>query len=450
MKVGSYELSEAFASGATSTVHLARVPGATRVVAVKRLHPHLAAREGTLRARLVEEARIVGHIAHPNVVQMLETVETEREVFLVMEHVEGETLERLLALGACSPAIAVAIARDVLAGLHAAHHARDGSGAPLGLVHRDVSPKNVIVGTDGRAKLLDFGIAKVEGRARTTRDGHVRGTLAYMAPEQLEGEALGPRADVYAMGVVAWEALTGRFLVDADTDDAVARRILDHDFVAPSTHVPALPRALDAAVMRALARAPEMRFASALEMALALEESLAPASAEEVGAWVESLAGARIRARYEAPALAAHAERARTLPPSSPSSRWIAPAMVAAAIGLVGVAVIARGRASGPPVTIRNPEPSAASVVAHATTAPETPSARAPAPTTTALAADDRHPDRERVEKTPSVAGPRPTTPSPSPSTSASTSAPPAASTACSPYWVDSAGRRRFNRECLQ
>ena len=444
MKVGSYELSEAFASGATSTVHLARIPGSARVVAVKRLHPHLAAREGTLRARLVEEARIVGHIAHPNVVQMLETVETEREVFLVMEHVEGETLERLLALAPCPPAIAIAIARDVLAGLHAAHHARDGSGAPLGLVHRDVSPKNVIVGTDGRAKLLDFGIAKVEGRARTTRDGHVRGTLAYMAPEQLEGEALGPRADVYAMGVVVWEALTGRFLVEADTDDAVARRILDHDFVAPSAYVPALPRALDAAVMRALARAPEMRFASALEMALALEESVAPASADTVGAWVESLAGARIRARYDAPALPSHHERARTLPPaSSPSSRWIAPLAVVVAIGLVGVAVLARGRASGPPATIRAPEPTATAVAATAPTPPEPPSASASAPasapTTTALAAADR----ERVERSPSATSPRPTTPP-------SASAPPAASTTCSPYWVDSAGRRRFNRECLQ
>lgn len=446
---GRYEIHDAFAAGATSTVHLARVAGTERVVAVKRLHPHLATDE--LRAMLASEAKVVARIAHPNVVQVVEAIDEGGETLLVMEYVEGETLERLLGGAAPPPpAIAVAVVRDVLSGLHAAHHARDENGAPLALVHRDVSPKNVLVDRDGHAKILDFGIARVRGRARTTRDGHVRGTLAYMAPEQLTGGALSSAADIYGAGVVLWEALTGRLLFDGESEGAITRQILDHDFAAPSTIRPGLPRALDAVVMRAVARSPDARFATALEMALALETALAPAPAEDVARWVEERAGETIAARRRA--LDAPIAIADDEPPprAAPSSRragrpaWAVPLAVLVTASSVAAAFTAARRRHDDAVGAQPVD----AAPAQAAAPPEAPvassaeeSASSPPVVTSAVAparATPRRPPPAAPVVAPVVASAPP---------SAASSAP---SPTCSPYWIDSAGRRRFNRECLR
>src|SRR5262249_47672516 len=151
------------------------------------------------------------------------------------------------------------------------HYARGEGGAPLHLVHRDVTPRNVMVATDGTARLLDFGIARARDKDGTTRDGYVRGTLPYMAPEQLHGEKVTAASDLYAAAAVLWELLTGRRLFQGETEAAVVKRILDHDVRAPSELVPGLPAGFDGVAARGLASEPDARYRSGLEMALALE-----------------------------------------------------------------------------------------------------------------------------------------------------------------------------------
>ena len=157
-----------------------------------------------------------------------------------------------------------------LEGLHAAHEARDAKGEPLDLVHRDVSPHNILVGTDGIARVLDFGVAKARGRAQTTRVGQLKGKLAYMAPEQLRGKVTR-RTDVFAASVVLWEALTGTRLFQGDDEGEVVDQLLHKEIPSPRQYAPAVTRELEEVVMRGLAREPARRFATAREMAIALE-----------------------------------------------------------------------------------------------------------------------------------------------------------------------------------
>jgi len=200
--IGPYALHEPLGSGGTASVHVGvdrRSPDRAPV-AIKRLHPDQA-RSGAAALRLLDEVRSVKHVRHPNVVQYLDVFSDGEEIVAVGEYVHGEPLGRLLAPGAAHervpPRIAVAIVRDVLAGLHAAHEACDASGKPLELVHRDVTPDNILVGADGVVRLVDFGVAKASGRLHATRDGGVRGKLAYLAPEQVGG-TVTPRTDTYA------------------------------------------------------------------------------------------------------------------------------------------------------------------------------------------------------------------------------------------------------------
>jgi tRNA A-37 threonylcarbamoyl transferase component Bud32 len=436
---GRYEIGRAFASGATSTVHLARIEGTASLVAIKKLHPHLAT--GELERVLADEAKLASAIAHPNVVQVHEVFEDDGELLLVMEYVEGETLARLLAEGErVAPATAVAMACDVLRGLHAAHHARDADGAPLALVHRDIGPRNIVVTPHGCAKVLDFGIARARGRARTTRAGHVRGTLVYMAPEQLEGDAVTFAVDLYGVAAVLWECLTGTIPFDAESEGATTKRILDHDIRPPSSLVDDLPRALDAAIMRGLARDPDARFGTALEMAMALEDALAPAAAAEVGEWVMRRAGAAIaerRAAFERDDGVADTPRKTEAPRRA---RLVAPLVLMLVVA--GGGTLAFWPAPTRPVPIEpiasaSPAPSSSPTPADVGEAPSSNTVASPASTAPSVP-----PPR-------AVVGARPTA-SATPSASASTSASGEAAARCSPFWVDSAGVRRFNRECLR
>jgi serine/threonine-protein kinase len=315
--LGRYVLYVEFAIGGMATVHFGRLRGQggfSRTVAVKRLHAAYA-RDPHFVSLLVEEARLAARVQHPNVVAPLDVVAVDDcELLLIMEYVHGEALSRLL--GACArrgvrvaPAIAVSVMAGVLYGLHAAHEAVSDAGEPLHIVHRDVSPQNILVGVDGAARVLDFGVAKASSRSHGTEPGVAKGKLAYMAPEQLRGKEIDRRADLFAAGVVLWEMLTLRRLFRSDEEGTAAAKVLKAEVPPPSHFNPQVTEALDQVVFGALARHKEVRYPTALDFAAALEQAVAPASTREVGQWVQTSAHdslgkrAQLRASIESASL---------------------------------------------------------------------------------------------------------------------------------------------------
>jgi len=303
--LGRYALYDEIASGGMATVHIGRLLGPvgfSRTVAIKKLHPQYA-REPQFVSMFMDEARLAARIRHPNVLGTLDVVVLDGELFLVMEYVEGESVQRLMHSakhrGELVPLpIAGAILVGALDGLHAAHEATSEQGEPLGLIHRDVSPQNVLVGTDGVPRLLDFGVAKAAGRVEDTKDGQLKGKLRYMAPEQISGEA-SRATDIYAASVVLWEMLTGHRLFRADTDLKILENVTAGNTVPPSAYTAHVSPELDAIVLKGMKRNPSERFASAREMARALQKAIPIASTNDVGEWVERMAGATIRARTQ-------------------------------------------------------------------------------------------------------------------------------------------------------
>lgn len=293
-RIGRYVLGGEIASGGMATVYFGRLMGEvgfSRSVAIKQLHPQYA-KSPEFVAQFLDEARISARIRHPNVVSVLDVVAGDGDLSVVMEYIEGEPLSRLCRLSQ-SPvpaAIASAVLIQTLSGLHAAHEATSDQGEPLEIVHRDVSPQNILVGVDGTSHLLDFGVAKAASRLHTTENGQVKGKLAFMAPEQLQGAHVDRRADVFAAGVVLWELLTGERLFARAEPGATITAVLSAEVPPPTIHRPDLPAALTSVIMKALARSPSERFATAQDMALALENAVPPASALKVGAWVSSTA----------------------------------------------------------------------------------------------------------------------------------------------------------------
>ncbi len=303
---GRYAIHDEIASGGMATVHLGRVLGSfgfTSTVAIKRLFPQLA-KDPEFVAMLFDEARLASRVRHPNVVRVLDVFAEGGDLCLVMEYVEGESLSHLCRAAtkrndAVPLPIAVSIVSSILHGLHAAHQATDEKGVLLGLVHRDVSPQNVIVGVDGVTRLIDFGIAKAAGRSSVSRDGQLKGKIAYMAPEQIRSGQVSSKTDIYGASVILWELLTGERLFEGETQGIVLGRVLD-DPVPPPTELRAdLPRALDELILKGLNRDPAQRFDSARAMALELERLTAPASPAQVGEWVQSLCADELAARRE-------------------------------------------------------------------------------------------------------------------------------------------------------
>jgi eukaryotic-like serine/threonine-protein kinase len=295
--IGRYRIYGRIASGGMASVHFGRLVGGagfSRTVAIKRLHAHLAT-EPDFVSSMMDEARLVARIHHPNVVPTLDVVATDDEFLLVMEYVKGESLSRLVhgetLRGTRIPlAIVSAIIIGVLHGLHAAHEATSDSGEPLGIVHRDISPQNILVGVDGVPRVIDFGVAKAAGRLQTTREGTIKGKIAYMAPEQIAGTTVTRAADIYAIGVVLWEVLAGRRLFHGDNEAATIALAMQGPKEPPSQFAPDIPPALDALVMGALAREPTYRFATAADMAERLRRIVAPAFSTEVGRWCQDAA----------------------------------------------------------------------------------------------------------------------------------------------------------------
>jgi serine/threonine-protein kinase len=296
-----------------ATVHLARLHGPagfSRIVAAKRLHRHLAS-DQDFSGMLIDEARVAARIRHPNVVSTLDVIAEHEELVVVMEYVHGESVAKLARevhakKQLIDRRIVGSILIEALHGLHAAHEATDERGQPLGIVHRDVSPHNMLLGVDGITRIVDFGIAKAAGRLQVTRDQAIKGKLAYMAPEQIQHGDVTRATDVFAASIVLWELLTGRTLFVGESDGQTVYNVLQAKIPAPSDIVPDVPAALDAIVLRGLARDPSKRYATAREMALGLERCTEPIRHSEIGAWLESVAGdalaqrARLIAEVEA------------------------------------------------------------------------------------------------------------------------------------------------------
>jgi serine/threonine-protein kinase len=280
-----------------ATVYVARQIGAAgfeRLVVIKRVHRHLL-RDEEFTTMFLDESRLASKIHHPNVVPVTNVVEDNGELFLVMDYVDAITLSRLRFVSSrtespspagllkrLSPPVVTRILADTLAGLHAAHEAVDMRGVRLELVHRDVSPQNILVGADGMARLIDFGIAKASQRATHTVTGSLKGKYAYMSPEQATGKEIDRRTDVFAAGVVLYEALVGERLFHAETQFEIVNKILEGAILPPSTFAPEITPALDAVVAKALERDKENRFATAADFLEALERAAPIGSRRDV------------------------------------------------------------------------------------------------------------------------------------------------------------------------
>ncbi len=319
--IGRYRLYGIIAAGGMATVHYGRMHGQlgfARTVAVKRLHREYA-RDPEFVAMFMDEARLAVRVHHPNVVETLDVFAADGELFLVMEYVPAVSLSHLLravqARGELvPPPVAAAIVAHILLGLHAAHEATDEAGNPLDIVHRDVSPQNILVGADGCARVLDFGIAKASGRQQVTREGLVKGKLAYMSPEQITNVFVTRQSDVFAASIVLWEALTRTRLFQADSESSVLARVLSAPIEPPSAIVAGLAPELDAIVLRGLTRDLSGRYATAREMSLELETRTTLATASQVSEWVERLAGDELAER------AAHVARIESESRAEPMS----------------------------------------------------------------------------------------------------------------------------------
>jgi serine/threonine-protein kinase len=244
----------------------------------------------------IDEARLAARIKHPNVVETLDILTMGQELLLVMEYIRGECFSKLLRAARrknLEPSIGVVgrIASGMLHGLHAAHEATDDKGEPLHVVHRDISPQNVMIDVDGGVKVLDFGVAKASARIQITRDGQMKGKLSYMSPEQLQGQPVDRRADIFAAGVVLWEALTRRRLFVGEDSTEVLRKILRDEVPPPSQFVAGSSADVDRVVLRALCKDPEQRYQTARELALDVEQIIGLAPEVDVGEWIYSVAG---------------------------------------------------------------------------------------------------------------------------------------------------------------
>jgi serine/threonine protein kinase len=480
--VGRYALYDKIASGGMATVYFGRLLGPSgfaRTVAVKCLYPQFA-RDPDFSAMFLDEARLASRIRSPYVVPTLDVVSEGGELVIVMEYIQGESLGTLVqslsdtdanrgypAAPDIPVAVAVSVLGDVLEGLHAAHEARSEQGEPLGIVHRDVSPQNIIVGTDGLGHLIDFGVAKATGRLQTTREGQLKGKLAYMAPEQLRGEPVTRRSDVFAASVVLWEMLVGERLFCAGDEGATVTRVLMGDVKPPSKAVrrnrdPIAVQAiegLDAVVMRGLERDPTQRFESAREMAVALEGCLAPASAAEVTRWLEEVAGPPLARR--AAAIAALEGSVAGGPTSSPRQDGDADApaqpiadasSISVVSGITTVPSAPRRRAglwlaAGVMLSMaiavaripwRGPAPArstAAPELAAASSSEPEPADSSPAASSTAVASNAPPPG---APASPSVASPPRRAP-----------AAPRASDCTPPFTWDAQGKKHYKRQCL-
>lgn len=281
-RLGRYELLVPIARGGMARVWAARLHGQRgfqKLVAIKTILPHLAD-EPEFERMFLDEARIASGVHHPNVCEIYELGEEKRTLYLAMEWVSGDSLARVLRASgkteALDPRVVARVIADACAGLHAAHELTDDDGRSLGVVHRDLSPHNILLTADGTAKVADFGVAKALGQLHeATSAGQLKGKIAYMAPEQVTGSQIDRRSDVFSLGCVLYEATTGQRPFRGDGDHQVMHAVLKGEYAAPSTIIRNYPQELERIVARALSQQPILRYPTAERMRFALEEYVA-------------------------------------------------------------------------------------------------------------------------------------------------------------------------------
>lgn len=311
--IGPYDLVVPLGEGGMAKVWAARVRGRTDLVALKILLPELAENE-EFRKMFFDEAEIASRVRHPNVCTTYELGEHEGTLYIAMEYLDGGSLMRVLRPGRedvsevprlpIRARIAARIIADACAGLHAAHELRDERGVLRNVVHRDVSPHNLLITQAGEVKVTDFGVAKALGKSQVTIAGQLKGKLAYMAPEQLVGGAIDRRCDVFALGTVLYEITVGERPFQGEHDPQIMAAIMLGRMDPPSKSVAGYPKELEAIVLKALANEPAGRFASAEEMRLALEKYLKNSGPAITPAQIAALVMDRCRVEIEGRALA--------------------------------------------------------------------------------------------------------------------------------------------------
>jgi serine/threonine protein kinase len=304
--LGRYELLATIGTGGMASVILARQRGPhgfEKLVVIKVVHPHMAEDPAAVNM-LLDEAKVAAQIDHPNVVHTYELGEAYGTFYIVMEYLAGESFHQVLKAARTShlpmtPYMAAKIVADAADGLHFAHVLRDFEGRPLNIVHRDVSPTNIVVQYNGTVKVVDFGIAKAEGRVTSTREGELKGKYGYMPPEQIKNEEMDARSDVFSLGVVLWESLAQRRLFHADNVAATLMQVLTADRIPPSSYFPQIPHALDIACLRALAPEPGDRYQSVAEMKQAIDDAIwqARIGTKDIEQYMQNLFADRIRMR---------------------------------------------------------------------------------------------------------------------------------------------------------
>ncbi len=397
-RVGKYKLLLPIGRGGMGQVFLGVyevAPGVARHVAIKVIHPTLEQAQEQNSA-LLREARVASRVRHPNVVDVVEAGRFEDGVFLALEYVEGTNLHHILRWAhrndvALPVPVVARIIVDALDGLHAAHELVEDDGRSAGLVHRDFTPQNILVGIDGVSRLTDFGVAKSHQQTSATATGVVKGKVAYMAPEQALGHPIDRRVDVWSAGVVLWECLTGKRLFRRETDATTLLAIVTPAALPrASTHRPSVPSALDDAIAGAVAHDPQTRVGSAAELCRRIRSAVEPqgcATHEEVAAWVRRVAGEELTARRSALTEAATSSHVRPVatPTDEPetttrastsdllakrgSRRWLGWALPSLAV--MGLAVVG----------VRAIDDEGSARVTIISRSPTEPSLRAPQPT---------------------------------------------------------------------
>ncbi len=435
--IGRYQVLGELATGGMAQILLGRFAGPRdfeRPVVIKRMLPHLAG-QPSFRSMFLDEARLAARIRHANVAQVHELGVEGDELFLVMEYLEGESVAALLRAVVAAgrpldPRFGAYIVAECCAGVHAAHELRDEEDKLVGLVHRDLSPQNVLVGYDGSVRVLDFGIAKARGRETRTQAGEIKGKFEYMSPEQCLGEELDRRSDIFSLGVVLYELTVLRRLFKRPSELMILKAITEEPIPPPSSMVPGYPPGLEAVCLRALRRAPEERYATAAAMRSDLSAAMREIEAsgdprDQLAALMAELFGARrddkreMLRRVRSGAMPSQIPKAE--PPASvevptvvdappeasarevqrPRSRFQALGAAAMGVGLLGLALGAlvahRGSsASEPPAAATIPAPSIDATPAAAPASASDVGAAAPAPAGSAAPARD-----ERVGRPP-------------------------------------------------
>jgi serine/threonine-protein kinase len=306
--LGRYRVVDEIGIGGMASVHLARMDGPggfQKWIAIKRIHPHLV-EDDSFITMFLDEARVAARISHPNVATVFELGKEADSFWIAMEYLHGEPLREIMRrteeLGTpMPPEIACRIIADAAEGLHAAHELMGKNGEKLNLVHRDVTPHNLFVTYDGATKVVDFGIAKFSSRMASTRAGTLKGKLAYMSPEQVAGEQLDRRTDIFALGVVLWELTTGQRLFRMDSDLDTLAKVQDCNVPKPSGIVRGYPLELERVVLKALAKNKNERYRTAREFSRALQSMLMKRglfiASDEVSAYIKSIFGDRIEKR---------------------------------------------------------------------------------------------------------------------------------------------------------